>query len=47
MDVDSAERRDVLKAVAATLVAGAVGAVTRGARVLMITFQPRPVERWL
>jgi hypothetical protein len=32
MDVDSAERRDVLKAVAATLVAGAVGAVTRGAR---------------
>ena len=32
MDADSAERRDVLKAVAATLVAGAVGAVTRGAR---------------
>jgi len=32
MDADSVERRDVLKAVAATLVAGAMGAVTRGAR---------------
>ena len=31
MDADSVERRDVLKAVAATLVAGAIGAVTRGA----------------
>src|SRR6516164_841417 len=32
MDADSVERRDVLKAVAATLVAGAMGAVARGAR---------------
>ena len=32
MDAPSVERRDVLKAVAASLVAGAMGAVTRGAR---------------